>query len=127
EFTFLPGDLRPAGSYAWDIGSAGSTTSLCLALLPVLALTSEAPVTVELRGGVFQDGAPSYFHLAHVLLPLIGELGVWSSAGVGRPGAVPRGGGTSRGTVEPAPRLRALGRERQGMLRRLGASRCRHT
>lgn len=71
ELTFRPA-TRPRGQqYLWDIGSAGSTTMLALAVLPVLAWGS-TPVSVELRGGVFQDFAPSVYHVQHVVLPLAG-------------------------------------------------------
>lgn len=119
ELTFVPGDRRPSGTYAWDIGSAGSATALSLALLPVVALTSEAQVTVEVRGGLFQDGAPSYHHLAHVLLPLVRQLGVVAHAELLRPGYVPRGWGAIRLTVEPAAHLSAVVQDRQGALRRI--------
>jgi RNA 3'-terminal phosphate cyclase (ATP) len=70
EFVLRPSSLKVERSYRWDIGSAGSTTMLALGILPVLAF-SGSPVTVELRGGLFQDFAPSAFHLQHVVLPLV--------------------------------------------------------
>jgi hypothetical protein len=56
-----PGDREPAGPYAWDIGTAGSATMLALAILPVLALCGRGG-EAEIRGGLFQDFAPSAFH-----------------------------------------------------------------
>ena len=92
EFVFRPG--RPAASekFSWDIGSAGSTTALALAVLPVLAF-SAFPISIELRGGVFQDFAPSFYHLEHVLLRLLYRMGLEASARMERPGYVPTGGG----------------------------------
>ena len=92
EIVFRPGTSAAARRYTWDIGSAGSTTMLTLAVLPVLAFAA-APVEVELRGGVFQDFAPTYFHLEHVVLPLLGRMGVDATLEMRQPGYVPTGGG----------------------------------
>lgn len=103
EVIFRPGPLRPGGgAHAWDVGSAGSTTLLALAALPLLAFAAE-PVEAELRGGMFQDFAPSFFHLQHVILPLLRQMGLEAEASMGRPGYVPRGGGILRLAVRPAP------------------------
>jgi len=58
EVIFRPGAVKGGRHYHWDIGSAGSTTNLALAVLPVLAF---APVATQvgIRGGLFQDFAPS--------------------------------------------------------------------
>lgn len=100
EFTFRPGPLKTGRRSSWDIGSAGSTTMLVLGLLPVLAFAA-SPIEVELHGGVFQDFAPSLFHLQHVLLPLLGRMGLHAQVGLERPGYVPQGGGIVRLTVQP--------------------------
>jgi RNA 3'-phosphate cyclase len=92
EFVFRPGQPTRSEKFFWDIGSAGSTTALALAVLPVLAFSS-LPVSIELRGGLFQDFAPSFYHLEHVLLPLLCRMGVEASAQMERPGYVPSGQG----------------------------------
>ena len=74
---------------------------LALAILPVLALRglgSEA----EIRGGLFQDFAPSVFHLTHVLLPMLAQMGMAAEVDLVRPGYVPAGGGIIRVAVPPA-------------------------
>src|SRR5512146_1165602 len=92
EFTFRPGPFKTGRHYYWDIGSAGSTTMLGLGILPVLAFAG-SQITVELRGGLFQDFAPSAFHLQHVLLPMLRRMGLRAAVEIGRPGYVPRGDG----------------------------------
>jgi RNA 3'-terminal phosphate cyclase (ATP) len=92
EVIFRPGKPSRSRQYTWDIGSAGSTTSLALAVLPVLAF-GPSPVLVELRGGLFQDFAPSFYHLEFVLLPLLRRMGIEASVRMERPGYVPTGGG----------------------------------
>jgi RNA 3'-terminal phosphate cyclase (ATP) len=54
-------------------------------------------------GGVFQDYAPSPYHLQHVLAALLHQMGVTVSLEVLRPGYVPRGAGVIQLTVTPAP------------------------
>lgn len=100
EFTFRPGPLKTGRRYCWDIGSAGSTTMLGLGILPVLAFAA-ARVTVELRGGLFQDFAPSVFHLQQVLLPMLHAMGLHAEVEIGRPGYVPRGEGILSLAVAP--------------------------
>jgi RNA 3'-terminal phosphate cyclase (ATP) len=103
EFTFRPGLLNMGRAYHWDIGSAGSTTMLALGLLPVLAFAGSF-LTVELRGGLFQDFAPSAFHLEHVLLPLLRRMGCHADVRVRRPGYVPCGEGILNLAVTPLTR-----------------------
>lgn len=118
EFTFRPGQQRPRGHYRFDVGTAGSATALSLALLPVAA-TAVEPVELELVGGLFQDRAPSPFHLQHVLAPLLGRMGLAVSVTMLRPGYVPTGGGVIRVEVRPSGPLRALVAERQAPVRRI--------
>lgn len=101
SLVFRPGDLVPAGRYVWDIGTAGSATMLALAVLPVLAVRGRG-VEVEIRGGLFQDFAPSLFHLKHVLAPMLASMGVAAEIEMVRPGYVPSGGGVLRMAVAPA-------------------------
>lgn len=100
EVEFRPGEPASVSEHACDIGSAGSTTALALSLIPVLAFRARR-VEVELRGGVFQDFAPSFYHLEEVMLPLLRRLGIAVTIRMERPGYVPVGGGILRLSVEP--------------------------
>jgi RNA 3'-terminal phosphate cyclase (ATP) len=101
ELSFWPGRVRAgAGPYLWDIGSAGSTTLLALSVLPVMAFAPD-PIEAELRGGIFQDFAPSFFHLQQVMFPLLGHMGLEATIEMCRPGYVPKGGGILRLTTLP--------------------------
>ena len=114
EFAFVPGRGRVGRQFTWDIGSAGSTTLLATALLPVLAFWPE-PVSVELQGGLFQDFAPSFYHFRHALLRVLSSMGLKVTADMGRPGYNPRGGGLLRMAVEPVDKtLKAVVRDRPG-------------
>lgn len=100
EFIFRPSAIDGAQYYTWDIGSAGSTTLLALAILPILAF-GPSPVTAELRGGIFQDFAPSVYHLQHIILPSLQRMGLHADVEMLRPGYVPRGGGILRLSAKP--------------------------
>lgn len=118
EFTFAPADQRPRGGYRFDVGTAGSATVLSLALLPVVATATE-PVRLDVIGGLFQDRAPSPFHLHHVLALLLRRMGLTVDVEVLRPGYVPKGGGALRLDVEPSPGLTALTAEQQSPVRKV--------
>jgi RNA 3'-terminal phosphate cyclase (ATP) len=102
-FTVRPGARIRGGRYAWDIGTAGSATMLALALLPVAAFAEE-PIHARITGGVFQDFAPSPFHLQHVLLPLLAGMGIRAELRLVRAGYVPRGAGVLELSVHPVER-----------------------
>lgn len=119
EITFWPGRAKRETHYTWDIGSAGSTTALALAVLPVLAFGSPA-VSVELRGGIFQDYAPSFYHLEQVILPLLRRMGMEVRISMERPGYVPAGEGILHLEVTPVRTvLNTLILDRSGPVERI--------
>jgi len=119
EIVFRPGTLKTGRRYLWEIGTAGSTTMLGLAILPVLAFASSS-VNVELRGGLFQDCAPSVFHLQYVMLPLLQRMGLEVELVMERLGYVPKGEGIVRLVVQPVRKqLRHLKMEESGAVTRL--------
>jgi len=119
EIVFRPGKPTSEHRYEWDIGSAGSTTALALAIIPVLAFRSSR-TSVELRGGLFQDYAPSFYHLDHVMLPLLRRLGLDVQMSMERPGFVPSGGGVLHLEVTPvADVLHPVVLETSGPVRRV--------
>lgn len=118
-FSFSPGEGSRAGRLCFDVGSAGSVTALARALIPVIAFRGRR-CDVELRGGLFQDFAPSVFHLEHVLAPLLARMGLDARLSMVRPGYVPKGGGILRLSVEPLDQpLRPLTMESAGALDRI--------
>lgn len=123
EIRFRPGPTVRGGKYRWEIGTAGSTTMLALSILPVAAYAS-APSSFRIEGGLFQDFAPSFFHLQHVLLPTLRRMGLYAEARMVRPGYVPRGGGVIELQVQPVRQaLRPLAlTERRGRPRLWGVA-----
>jgi RNA 3'-terminal phosphate cyclase (ATP) len=96
---------------------------LALAILPVAAF-AQKPHAFRLTGGLFQDFAPSAFHLQHALLPVLRRMGLKANLHVLRPGYVPTGGGHIELTTEPVTgTLKPLNMQQQnGELRYWGLS-----
>ena len=100
EIRFRPARVAKGGSYSWDIGSAGSTTMLAMTLIP-LAAFAERPCTFRLKGGLFQDFAPSAYHTQRILLPTLARMGVQAELRIVRPGYVPKDAGIIEVSVRP--------------------------
>lgn len=101
EFSYYPGGKLNAGVFEWDIGTAGSATMMAFTLIPV-ALFAGENTRFKIRGGLFQDNAPTAFHMQKVLLPLLERMGARVSLRMVRPGYVPGGNGELEVLVEPA-------------------------
>ncbi|UCC91084.1 MAG: RNA 3'-phosphate cyclase [Dehalococcoidia bacterium] len=102
EVWFKPGGEVRGGYYEWDIGTAGSTTLLAMTLLPA-ACFATGTISFKISGGLFQDFAPSAYHMQYVFFSLLQKMGINAKLGITRPGYVPRGGGVIEVTVEPVP------------------------
>jgi RNA 3'-terminal phosphate cyclase (ATP) len=114
QVKYFPGPCLEGGAYEWDIGTAGSCTMVAFTLIP-LALFARKPSQFSITGGLFQDNAPSAFHMKTVLFPLIRRMGGVLRLEILRPGYVPKGGGSLRVEVEPLQQpLRPLRMMEQG-------------
>ena len=104
----------PGGTYAVDIGTAGSVTLLFDTLLP-LAMRLESPLSVTVTGGTDVKWAPPLDYLRYVKLPLLRRLGLVAAVEVDRRGFYPKGGG--RATLHLAPsRLESIDLDSRGDL-----------
>jgi len=115
EISYIPRERFRGGEYSWDIGTAGSTTMMAQTLLP-LACFAPRPSKFRLEGGLFQDFAPSAYHMKFVLLPLLKQMGIRAELDIIRPGYVPKGGGIMEVRVEPAGKLKPLRLTERGKL-----------
>ena len=97
---FKPGRAISGGTFKWDIGTAGSTTMLALGLIP-LALFADKPSCYAISGGLFQDFAPSIYHVKYVLLTILEKMGMQVDIRVIRPGYIPKGNGQIEVKVLP--------------------------
>lgn len=119
KIVFRPGSPIAGGRFQWDIGTSGSTTMLAFTLLPA-ACFAGSPLTCRISGGLFQDSAPSAYHMQYVLLPILRRMGVHAELEMVRPGYVPKGGGTIELQVRPVEgRLAALQLPEQGRIVRI--------
>lgn len=101
EITYRPGPRIRGGAYEWNIGTAGSTTMLAMSLL-LLGCFADKPCNFTLKGGLFQDFAPSAHYMRGALLPLLGRMGVDAELLIRKPGYVPEGKGILEVKVKPA-------------------------
>jgi RNA 3'-terminal phosphate cyclase (ATP) len=118
EILYYPGAFLGQGDFEWNIGTAGSTTMLTFTLRP-LSLFAPGPTRFSIIGGLFQDFAPSAFHMQKVLIPVLERMGAEIRLVILRPGYVPKGQGhlvlegiPVRGTLRPLE-LKEQGRVRE--------------
>jgi RNA 3'-terminal phosphate cyclase (ATP) len=104
EIRFKPGKDIHGGTFKWDIGTAGSASMLALSVIP-LALFADKPSCYEITGGLFQDFAPTIYHVKYVLLRILETMGIHADIKIIRPGYVPKGNGRIQVTVFPIRKI----------------------
>jgi len=114
EIVYQPGNVVKGGDFEFDIGTAGSATMAAFTLIaPSLFARETSRFTIT--GGLFQDFAPSFFHMQKVLVPLLQSMGADVTLDMLRPGYVPKGGGKLRMVVNPGRlSLKSLSMLKQG-------------
>ncbi len=97
--TFAPGAVR-AGSYAFDIGTAGAAT---LVLQTVLLPLSRADATsrVTITGGTHVPWSPCFEYLDRQWLHWLRVMGVSARVQLQTAGFYPQGGGRLTASIEP--------------------------
>ncbi len=88
---FVPGPVR-GGTYAFDIGSAGSTLLVAQTILPPL-LRAGQETAVTLVGGTHNPFAPSFPFMEGAFLPLLDRMGFLCGFRLEKAGFYPAGGG----------------------------------
>ncbi len=106
DFIFSPGEIR-AGSFRFDIGTAGSTTLVLQTLMPLLPFAPGA-VQLEITGGTDVKWSPPIDYLRLVTLPLLARMNVHASILVSCRGHFPKGGGIVRLAATPASALKSV-------------------
>jgi len=116
EVTFTPGPVS-AGTYHFDVGSAGSTMLVLQTVLPVLMI-AEGESTVVLEGGTHNTGAPPFDFLIGSFLPQLAKVGPRVELKLERAGFVPKGGGRVAARITPVRRdaMKALNLHERGKL-----------
>lgn len=106
EVIFNPGKLK-AGSYQFDVGTAGSVTLILQAAMPVMAFTPSY-TKLTLVGGTNNPMAPPVDYIEGVLLPNLRLIGVKANLKLSRRGFYPRGGGEVELSTEPVGKLKPI-------------------
>ena len=106
ELFFTPGEPQ-GGSYAFDIGTAGSTSLVLQTLIPALLLTGRGS-SVILTGGTHVPFSPPFHFLSGVFVPFLERLGVNVLLSIETYGFYPKGGGRMRADIFPADRIGSL-------------------
>lgn len=103
------------GDYAFDIGTAGSTSLLLQTVYLPLSL-AEGPSRLQLVGGTHVPWSPCFHYLQWQWLPYLREAGYQMECSLERAGFYPRGGGVLHATISPARTLAALRITERGRL-----------
>jgi RNA 3'-terminal phosphate cyclase (ATP) len=107
DLVFEPGTVR-AGTYRFDIGTAGSTGLVLHTLYLPLALRGGGPSELTLVGGTHVSTSPCFHFLDVTWRPYLALCGLHLSLGMLRPGFYPRGGGTVQAFIQPCRKLHGV-------------------
>jgi RNA 3'-terminal phosphate cyclase (ATP) len=115
DLRFIP-QAPSAGSYEFDIGTAGAATLVLQTVLPVLA-TADAPSTVTVLGGTHVPRSPGFHFLSRHWVPAVAGLGLSVQPKLVCAGFAPRGEGRLECEVRPWLRPSTLDLSVRGPLR----------
>jgi RNA 3'-terminal phosphate cyclase (ATP) len=118
DLEFRPGSIM-GGEFAFNVGSAGSTTLVLQTLLPAL-LMAEGASTLRIQGGTHNPMAPPVDFLNHAWLPLLRRMGAALDLQLDRYGFYPAGGGAVTLSVQPSG-LQPIALMQRGALRAISA------
>jgi RNA 3'-terminal phosphate cyclase (ATP) len=143
ELLFSPGEIK-SGDYAFDIGTAGSTSLVLQTLIPAIVFSpaplppckkgksegngdvegfSKDKTSITLKGGTDVPFSPSYHYLAEVFIPVLNMLGISMHLSIDSYGFYPKGGGRVRAEIFPVKTIKPLRvLERGGLVRLKGYS-----
>jgi RNA 3'-terminal phosphate cyclase (ATP) len=106
EIIFSPGAMH-GGTFHFDAKTAGSTTLILQALLPVLAFADQRS-SVTLIGGTNNPLAPQADYVINVLNPVLARMGFLYQLRLVKRGFYPRGGGLIHVFTEPVDVLHPI-------------------
>jgi RNA 3'-terminal phosphate cyclase (ATP) len=114
DLRFEPGPVR-AGSFRFEIGTAGSAPLVLQTVLPLLACAAEAS-RVAVTGGTHVPGSPSFDYLQRHWCAAVAPAGLHIGLKLAAAGFFPKGGGEVAATVEPLRAGAPLRLEERGAL-----------
>ncbi len=121
DLVFEPGPVT-AGTYRFDIGTAGAIGLVLHTIYLPLALAGKTPSEITLIGGTHVRTAPCFHFLDVTWRPYLAACGLDMSLKMLRPGFYPRGGGEVQAFIQPCDGLRGLTLVERGKLRATGFS-----
>lgn len=107
DLIFEPGEVR-AGSYRFDVGTAGATGLVLHTLYLPLALRGQAPSELTLIGGTHVSTSPCFHFLDTTWRHYLELCGPRISLRMSRPGFYPRGGGIVEAFIQPCSKLHGI-------------------
>jgi RNA 3'-phosphate cyclase len=113
DLVFEPGQVQ-AGTYRFDIGTAGSTGLLLHTIYLPLALRGQGPSELSLIGGTHTETSPCFHFLDLTWRRYLALLGLQLSVRMQRPGFYPRGGGLVEVFLQPCSRLEGITFKQRG-------------
>ncbi len=123
ELVFIP-RRRVAGSFKFDIGTAGSISLVLQAAAPVASL-APGKVTLHLTGGTDVAWSPPIDYMRNVFSTVLSWFGPRLTIEVHRRGHYPRGGGRVTAVIEPVKKLKPIKAVKFGKLKEIrGISHC---
>jgi RNA 3'-terminal phosphate cyclase (ATP) len=117
EFVFRPGKLI-AGTFRFDVGTAGSVTLVLQTLMPILAF-APGSVQLEITGGTDVKWSPPIDYLRLVTLPILKKIGYQGELELVRRGHYPKGGGLVRFSTNGPSTLQPLVVEKAGSISKI--------
>jgi RNA 3'-terminal phosphate cyclase (ATP) len=117
ELYFTPGQIR-AGSYGFDIGTAGSTGLVLQTIALPLSFAGDQS-RISIQGGTHVPWSPSYHYLQQQWLPYLHQIGFHITLAMPRAGFYPPGGGHVDAHIQPTTSLQALQLTTRGGLQRV--------
>jgi RNA 3'-terminal phosphate cyclase (ATP) len=113
-----------AGTFTFNVGTAGSIPLVLQALMPCLAF-APAPVQLDLTGGTDVKWSPSIDYVQLAILPTLRLMGYEATLHVNRRGHYPKGGGKVTFRIAPSRSLRAIQITKRTQLKSIeGVSHC---
>ncbi len=107
SLAFEPGEVQ-AGSYRFDVGTAGATGLVLHTVYLPLALRGGQPSELTIIGGTHVPASPCYHFLETTWRRYMERCGIRVSLRMNRPGFYPRGGGEIQAFVQPCLKLISL-------------------
>jgi RNA 3'-terminal phosphate cyclase (ATP) len=121
DLVFEPGEVS-AGTYRFDIGTAGSTSLVLHTMYLPLALRGKEPSHLTLTGGTHVLASPCLHFLQTTWRAHLERMGLRVELKLVRPGFYPRGGGIVEATIYPCSALTGLHLGNRGKVKIRGFS-----